>query len=325
MRILRNMNLGRMPFWSLLLAGIFFLAACSSAPATGRAPTAAWTLLPYSTHTPAPSPLPPTPISTLPALPSPTPFLYTVEAGDTLSGIALKFNVSLGDLMAANPGIAPAALSIGQKIRIPTEESDLLGEPTPTPAPLPLTQTRCYPVADGGAWCFALLENNGESSIGYITAQMTLLDAEGNALQSQTVALLRNVLLPSEAFPLVAYFPPPLPAETSLQVRLLTAAPLRAGNKRYLPVRLQNVKTVIAWDGRSASVEGEALPGGNYGDPLFFSIAAAAYDAEGNVVGAMRWDSDRSLREGSPVPFKFNIYSAGGDIARVSLLAECWH
>lgn len=45
--------------------------------------------------------------------------VYVVQAGDTLSFIASRFNVSLNDLIAANPQIDPNFLNQGQQIVIP--------------------------------------------------------------------------------------------------------------------------------------------------------------------------------------------------------------
>lgn len=45
--------------------------------------------------------------------------VYIVQAGDTLSFIASRFNVSLNDLMTANPSIDPNFLSQGQQVVIP--------------------------------------------------------------------------------------------------------------------------------------------------------------------------------------------------------------
>ena len=44
---------------------------------------------------------------------------YVVRAGDTLYSIANMFNVSLADLMAANPGVDPNNLRVGQMLCIP--------------------------------------------------------------------------------------------------------------------------------------------------------------------------------------------------------------
>lgn len=45
--------------------------------------------------------------------------VYIVQSGDTLSFIASRFNVSLNDLLAANPAIDPNILSQGQQVIIP--------------------------------------------------------------------------------------------------------------------------------------------------------------------------------------------------------------
>jgi spore germination protein len=47
------------------------------------------------------------------------PQMYTIQAGDTFYKIALRFHISLSSLFAANPGVDPYRLSIGQQIRIP--------------------------------------------------------------------------------------------------------------------------------------------------------------------------------------------------------------
>jgi len=43
---------------------------------------------------------------------------YTVQAGDTLSGIAAKTHVPLATLLSLNPGINPNALAVGQTLKL---------------------------------------------------------------------------------------------------------------------------------------------------------------------------------------------------------------
>ncbi|MDI1251454.1 MAG: LysM domain-containing protein [Lacunisphaera sp.] len=44
---------------------------------------------------------------------------YTIGSGDTLAKVARKFAVKLDAIEAENPGLDPAKLKVGQKIRIP--------------------------------------------------------------------------------------------------------------------------------------------------------------------------------------------------------------
>ncbi|AKL97007.1 putative peptidoglycan-binding domain-containing protein [Clostridium aceticum] len=65
-----------------------------------------------------------TPPTTCPAGTTP----YTIRAGDTFYNIARTYNISLDALLAANPGVDPDRLFIGQIICIPG--------PTPPPTPV---------------------------------------------------------------------------------------------------------------------------------------------------------------------------------------------
>lgn len=58
------------------------------------------------------------PIETTPAVPAPVTE-YKVVKGDTYSGIAGKFGVTIKALLDANPGVEPTRLQIGQVIKIP--------------------------------------------------------------------------------------------------------------------------------------------------------------------------------------------------------------
>jgi LysM repeat protein len=67
--------------------------------------------------TPTPTPVVPTPTQ------SPTPPVststYTIQAGDTFSTIAAAFNVTLAAIEAANPGVNPGSLQVGEVINLP--------------------------------------------------------------------------------------------------------------------------------------------------------------------------------------------------------------
>lgn len=69
----------------------------------------------------------------IPVAPTPRPcpggFLYTIRAGDTFFSIARRFGISVDALIAANPGVDPNRLQIGQQICVPA--------PAPPPFPCP--------------------------------------------------------------------------------------------------------------------------------------------------------------------------------------------
>ena len=68
--------------------------------------------------------------------PAPTPQIYTVQAGDTMSRIANRFGVPLDQLIEANRDRIPNpdALQIGDQLVIPALLPDEIGA-TPAPSP----------------------------------------------------------------------------------------------------------------------------------------------------------------------------------------------
>jgi LysM repeat protein len=103
--------------------------ATNQAPPEAVAPTD--TNTPTATTTNAAPPVvetaPPTP-------PTPTESEYTIVSGDKLSAIAKKNHVTLAALEAANPGIEPTKLKIGQKIHIPAPTATLVASAAGTAA-----------------------------------------------------------------------------------------------------------------------------------------------------------------------------------------------
>ncbi|MGE4273071.1 MAG: glycosyl hydrolase family 18 protein [Desulfitobacterium sp.] len=51
--------------------------------------------------------------------PQPDYILYTIKAGDTFYKLSLSYGVSVNEIIAANPGVDPYQLRIGQRIKIP--------------------------------------------------------------------------------------------------------------------------------------------------------------------------------------------------------------
>ena len=305
----------------LILISFLLLAAC--APQTSSATPIPSTLQPYQTITPSATASGPDGlvVSFETPLPSPTPFMYVVAAGDTLSQIAEKFNVSLDVLMAANPNVDPNSMSLGQKLNIPSNPKNPTGESTPTPVPFPVQQIACYPTADRGMWCFVLVHNDSNDFMENITAQVSLT-SKGQTISSQTALLPLNILPPNSSMPLTVYFAPDVPTDVKPQAQILTGIRLLLGDERYLPAALQNTLVQVNWSGLSAQVSGQVVLPADAKAAKLIWVAVTAYDEAGRVVGVRRWESNAGVSAGGSLPFAFMVSSVAGKISRVDFAVE---
>ncbi len=80
---------------------------------------------------PSPSPRPSPPTST--ATPEPLAFQYEVQEGDSLYGLALRFETTVDEILALNDLSSPDELSIGEIILIPGEAPPDLPSPVVVP------------------------------------------------------------------------------------------------------------------------------------------------------------------------------------------------
>jgi LysM repeat protein len=311
----------------LLLSSFFFLLTSCSSQQVNSNPVGS-TLIPFVTSTKVlPSPTGPaqTPEGMVTAetpLPTPTPFTYTIQRGDTISSIALKFGISMDDLQAANPEISPNAMSVGQVINIPSSPENPSGEPTPTPAAFTIQQIECYPTADRGMWCFVLAHNDFPDFLENVSAQVTLVGADNTVLASQTALLPLNILPPNTSLPLTIFFTPGIPPDAKPQVQVLTAIRLLSNDERYLPATINNTLVQVNADGRSARVTGQVLLAEDAAPASQVWVAGTAYDEAARVVGVRRWESSADLLPGGSLPFEFMVSSLGGSIERVEFAVE---
>ncbi len=124
-------------FALLALTGAALIAAALNRAAPAPAGAIAVTIYP-TRPLPTPTPLPqiaaPTATPTVEPTPTPRVTQYVVQPNDTLWDIAIRFGfATLDPIIAANPGINPDFLSLGQIINIPG--ADFV--PPPRPRPLP--------------------------------------------------------------------------------------------------------------------------------------------------------------------------------------------
>ena len=310
------MSLARKFF--LLAIALILLTSCGTTAPNSPAPAA---LTPYLTLTPSPTTSPEVGLLTAEAiLPSPTPFTYIIQSGDTMGALAQKFGVPLDALIAANPNISPNAMPIGATLLIPTDKNNPTGESTPTPVPFIISQINCYPTLDNGMWCFALARNDSDSALENLSARISLLSSSGQLLAAQDAIPPLNVLPPHASLPLTVFFPPPAPVDASPRAQILSATILQPNDARYLNASLVNPLTEIAPDGRTARVTGQiSLPAESVPAQTVW-VVAVAYDAAGRVVGFRRWEGVGV--GGGSIPFDLTVASLGSRVTRVEVFVE---
>ena len=297
---------------SLIL--IFILTACGSRPIQN---TSGNSLVPYFTATAS---LTSTPNIVIPETPLPTatPFIYTIQAGDTFSELAEQFKVSQDDLRAANPDVSPNSMSVGATLLIPDNSATATNASSLTPVPAPITQTVCHPTADNGLWCFALIQNNTNDVLENVSAQITLLDENNNVAVSQTAFTPLDIIPANSSLPVYVFFPN-TPSNVNIQVQLLSA--IQSNNSRYLAATLNNTIAQIDWNGLTAQLRGQIfLPAGLTAAKQVW-VAAVAYDKHGRVVGVKRWEGG-ALQAGGNLEFNFVVSSLGSAIDTVEFFVE---
>jgi hypothetical protein len=108
---------------ALLILAPNFLGGIVPPPAPTPSPTPAVTARPTPTATPEPTPTP-----------EPEAVTHRVQAGETLFGIALRYERTLEQILAANPGISdPNMIQEGWLIIIPPADFEVPVTPAPGP------------------------------------------------------------------------------------------------------------------------------------------------------------------------------------------------
>ena len=300
---------------SLILT--FILTACASQTLQSSSNNS---LEPYLTTTPSLTSTPNVIVILETPLPTATPFIYTIQAGDTFSELAERFKISQDDLRAANPDVSPNSMSVGTTLLIPSSSPTTANASTPTPVPAPVTQTVCHPTADNGLWCFALVQNNTPDILENVSAQITLLDENNNVLASQTAFTPLDIIPPNSSLPVFVFFPN-TPASANIQVQLLSAIQLNGNDSRYLPATLNNTITQIDWNGLTAQLSGQIILPAESTAATQVWVAAVAYDKDGRVVGVKRWEGG-AIQPGGNVSFSFLVASLGSAIDAVEFFVE---
>ena len=306
----------RIPLFVIL--GIL-LVSCSQ-PTFQPTPTIKPTgvLTPFHTITPSPVISATRAMVTIPVTPAPTqtPFTHTVIKSETMLGIAFQYGISLGDLQAANPAVDPHFLSVGTQLVIPINGEIPETMPTPTPVPVEWQQPDCYLTGDGGAWCILSVRNQLETDVENISAWIGLFTPQGTNIAGQVAYSALNILRAGDTMPLMSYFPAPIPEGFEAQGEILSGLAVAGDDTRYIDLEAIIQRVDISTDGMQAVVSGEVVLPNDIPQPSQLWALIVAYDSNGNIVGARRWESSGEAQ------FTLPVYSIAGKIDHVEVLTD---
>jgi LysM repeat protein len=311
--------------YRIALLLLVLLAACSpKVPSPTSIPSEV--LIPWLTPTPLGTP----DLSTAVIQPTVTPTLrvHVVASGEVLGYIAGRYGVTVAQIVAANPGMNPDLLTIGQKITIPNPVpgSNIVSSgstnPTPTPVVVDLGSVNCNRSLEGGAWCFFTVHNGQGNMIENVSADIKLFDAAGQQVGEQVAYTILDVIPAGGVLPIAAYFDAPVPSPVTATAMINSGILVPTGDTRYLPATIRNQSVAIQLDGLSAVITGEVVPDNATKGASSIWVAAVAYDASDSIVGVRRWMGKSALPAGQAQPFSLTVYSSNDAIVRVELSVE---
>lgn len=248
-----------------------------------------------------------------------------VAEHETLIGIAIRYGITLDELLAANPGVNPRLLSIGQALIIPGPGGELVQAlaPSPTPMPLRFSPAVCYRTLSDGLWCLTTAHNPTDLPVEGVGVLVTLLDPLGRPLATQAAEAPLGLLPPGEIMPLAAYFSPPAPEAAQAVVQAVSAVGGGDTAGRYLPLTLTREQSEPAADGRSWRERGTLTLAADAGaSATRVRVVLVALDEHDQALGFSTLDVVGELAPGAAAPFDLTVFSLGPSIDHVDTLAE---
>ena len=190
-----------------LVAGCLLLQGCgmfgkktsdqttATIPSTGAEPVATQSVEPVTA-------VPEMPTTELPSVQSTT--AYTVQKGDTISGIASKFNLRWQDVVAVNPGITPKKLRVGQVVQLPGQvevaNSRHVSAPTHkgkvSAAKTSAPKTSAAAASAGPAATYVVKQGDSLSLIAHKNGVKTAALREANGLKNDKIVVGQKLKVP---------------------------------------------------------------------------------------------------------------------------------
>ena len=278
---------------------------------------------PTPTATATATPVPATPEPTETPTPEPTPIIHTLQAGDTLIGLAQKYGVTVQAIQEANGITDPRGLLVGQQIIIPTDPEARLSAGTPTPepdlSPMAVSPLTFWEQKDA-LWALGQVTLAGDEAVEDVIVQVDLLDDAGDVIASARAPIQQYMLAPGESAGFgLRFIPRPGPFR-SYHSRIISARPAHVAFYH----RDLSVENVLAQEiGASVyTLTGEVINHSD-ADAEAVYVSVILYDDAGRVIAVRRVPTDPpALQAGETGIFSAELLPVHLPVATYHLTAE---
>lgn len=300
-------------FMSVLIAGCTTSSESAPTPAPTDYPPVTLTQRPPRSYAPiAPTPsrqfdlpyimqemlTPTTPLTT-----------YTVQPGDTLSEIALRFGIDLDTLQFVNGGIDPIGLQAGQILLIPPPGvtlDTLVVHSTPTPLALIVQMPTCYDADTEVVLCLGSVENPYPVPVERVVISAQIQDAQQRIMQEVWVDVEQQVIPVGGSAPYGIRFEGDWSEVAGMALLLRAADAAPAYQQRYVRLEVsedagqqQEQQYIVSLRVANAGPRSAAPP----------RVTVTVRDAEGHVVGYRTVQSTALLPAGEALALRIVTYT----------------
>jgi LysM repeat protein len=298
--------------WRRLLAVFIsvWVVGCSTthdaAPTLSPTQSPKVTLIARVPISPTPQSTPESSLETPFSLP-PTPVVYTVQPGDTLLQIALRFGVELSLLQAANGGIDPPSLQIGQQLTIPEPVFNSAGMPalpTSTPLALAIEPPTCYSTPTDQILCLGQVTNPLSEAVQRVSLMVRLVRVDGSVLAEGETSVEQSIIPPKGTAPYRVLLKADWRDYAGVTVLLESADHAPGALDRFVMLDVNDQQRQLA-DGRLwISVQ---VHNPNPQSAQVYRVIATLSDAEGNITGYRVIQLNHLLSADESLPLEFGV------------------
>lgn len=244
--------------------------------------------------------------------------IHTVESGETFTEVAWIYGVSSEQLEAANPGVDPFYIMVGDELVIPPSEAGAFETfiEEMYAGLVSFGTADCEVLIDRSAVCYLPVTNISDGIISNLQLSMTVTDSTGTQ-STQAVRLPLSQFDKGEEIPVMFMFPGEFtaPLDGKAVVDGMSSSQDLSGMLRISPDNY-SVETVLAPDKINADVTITFAEGAAYSSDKELNILAAAYAADGRIIGL------RTKYCTFTPELSLTVYSAGAEINTINVWIE---